>query len=368
MTFPRSSRSRAISANLAWASFFLLAACSLSETAPETTQEPKAREFSSPTRERIRDHARWGKFEWAIQDYEAGNYQEAADEFRKLESSGANLEDFDLVPYYLGMSYYHLGKLQPGAEKLERFNQIAKDRREIQESRITLLLIYEQLKNWPRVLGLAAEMNDQSLFHSNQALHKLVWARALRETGELQGAKAVMKDVTQYLSQGPEQEENWGQPTDPKNDLWGRFHYTALLLAEDECAKNTPNKVGTGKRAKPLYNVWLEATADCVQNLITLASRELYRKESAWSALAAESNARSVREFGTKIQAFLKTEGKVLEARRSLEKVARQQLYRILTRLDENLKKLKEQEVSAQHLESLRKQIDLLLVSISRPS
>lgn len=349
--------------------FFFLAGCSVSGTAPDSPQAPTGSEVASPTRLRARNHAQWGKFEWAVQDYEAGDYKGAVSQFLKLDA-GPQQQDFDLIPFYLGMSYFRLGNYKEAALRLEKFLITGKERQEGQDARITLVLAYEHLKDWNKVLGLAAESDKLTLFQNNQALLKLVWARALLESGELQGARAELKEASQFLDQGPVSDQNWNQGVnfESERDLWGRFYFTSLLIQERECNATEPKQVKSGKAIKTLYPLWLEAASDCYRASVRDASLELFRRDSSWSNSGEDIVTRGIDSFGKKIRAYLQKESKALNARRALEKSAREYLYRILNAVDENMKVFKEQQLSTQHLESIRKRIDLLLVSLANPS
>lgn len=340
--------------------------CSVFSGAPEPTSKIHHEQGMSPTREKTHKRVRLGQFEWAVQSYEAGEYLRAIQQFRVLEKAGSKLADYEMVPFYIGMSYFQLGRNKEAATHLERFLQLDGSRREAQDARLALLLIYERLREWSRLLGLAVETEGKTLFQNNRALTKLVWARALIETGELLGARTQLKDAAQYLDLSGGEDRN--TLTEAEKDVWGRYHFTSLLVLERECAAMDPKEVGDGKKKRLLYTNWLEALADCVKSSIVEASSELFLKDSAWSNLGFSALEREVDGMATKIRAHLKTEGKVISRRQALEKNVRQSLYRILSELDKQIKSFKDRELNSQYLESIRKKIDLLLVSLSSPS
>lgn len=325
------------------------------------------------------------QFEWAVQSYEAGAYEEAVSRFEKLRKDGSEVPDFDLVAYYLGMSRFRLGEFEAAARELEAFLRAAQGRQEAQDARLTLLLADEKLGRWKEATALSAETDKLTLFQYNRALLKLLWARALREQGELQGARAVLEDSAAYLDKvGKEESRPIPFYSNPEQDLWGRYHFTATLIKTKECALLGPKNIGKpgkGKKkgqekespaARPnnkfLYAPWLEAETDCLRTAVKTASEELFARESPWAPPAGESLLEGVNAFGSEISQHLKAEAARLESHRALQKAARENLYRLLGTVDEHLKNFKDRGISSPRLDDLRKQLDRLLVSISGPS
>lgn len=309
------------------------------------------------------------QFEWAVQSYEAGAYGEAIGRFEKLRKDGSEVPDFDLIAYYLGMTRYRLGEYGPAATELETFLRAQPGRQEAQDARLALLLAYEKLGRWKDSTALAAETDKLTLFQYNRALLKLLWARALRELGELQGARAVLDDSAAYLDRvGKEESRAIPFYANPDEDLWGRFHFTSVLIKTRECGLSEPKEVPRSKPVKKLYQPWLESRTDCLRAALRTATQELFVRESPWSEKAADALGQAVEAHGRKLAALLKAEAKKLEVHARLQKEAREELYRLLGPVDEDLKDFKNRGISGQPLESLRKQIDRLLVSISEPS
>jgi tetratricopeptide (TPR) repeat protein len=320
------------------------------------------------------------RFEWAVQHYEAGNYEKAIKSFEALRKEIPNVREYDLIPFYLGMSHYRLKHPDRAAPELEAFVRASTARQENQDARITLLLSYEKLGRWRDAASLAMETDKLTLFQYNRALLKLVWARALREQGELLGAKAALEEAQPFLDKVGDDDGGPAFFSDPDQDLWGRFHYTSILVQETECARLVPNEIGgspsrvakDGKKipkrpGKRLYAPWLEAVVDCHRKSVTKASDELFERESPWSEPALEAIAGGISDLGEKTLTYLKEETSRLERRRALQGDARENLYRLLATIEEKLKKFKNQELNSQPLESLRKQVDRLLVQVSSP-
>lgn len=370
MTFPAFSLSPR---SFRKAAFALLAAVALHSCAhPEDAE----------TRRRRPDHNS-SRFEWAVQHYEAGNYEKAIASFESLRKDGAAIPDFDLIPFYLGMSQYRLKHFETAAGELESFVRAGGDRQESQDARVTLLLACEKLGRWKDAASLAMETDKATLFQYNRALLKLVWARALREQGEILGARTALDEAQPFLDKVGT--DDGGQPyyADPDQDLWGRFHYTAILVQESECTKLMPRdlagpapepegKEGSSKKKKKraprlLYAPWLESVADCQRQAIVRAADDLFERESPWGAPSLAAIQQGLDAFATKIQIYLRGEVAALERHRALQKSARENLYRILEATEVKLKYFKDHELNSEPLESLRKHLDRLLVQGSSP-
>jgi hypothetical protein len=307
------------------------------------------------------------QFEWAVQSYEAGAYEEAVSRFEKLRKDGAEVPDYDLVAYYLGMSRYRLNEFEAAKAELESFLRAQPSRQESQEARLALLLSLEKLKLWKESTALAAETDKLTLFQYNRALLKLLWARALQEQGELQGAKAVLDDSAAYLDkEGKDEGRAIPYYSNPEQDLWGRYHFTAVLLKTRSCGRLPPKE--TGKAKQRLYGPWLESEIDCLRAAVDTASEELFVRESSWGNETEKDLSLAIDAFASKVLGFLSGEAKQLDRHRALQKAARENFYRLLGTLDDHLKNFKNRGINTSSLETLRKQVDRLLVAISRPS
>ena len=122
-------------------------------------------------------------------------------------------------------------------------------------------------------------------------------------------------------------------------------------------------------KAKPkrLYAPWLEAVTDCLRQGVTHAADSLFDRESPWSDLTLQGLSRNIEDFGQRIVGHLNEESSSLDRRRALQKASRENLYRLLSTIEEKLKNFKDQDLMSEPLEALRKQVDRLLVQISTP-
>lgn len=305
------------------------------------------------------------QFEWAVQNYEAGQYDKAIAEFKRLLTQGAEVPSFELVPFYLGMSYYRTKRDAEAAQYLESFLRKNGPISEQQEARLTLLLTYERQGAWDKLLALASETDKLNLFQENRALLRLLWARALVAKGELKGARAVLKESEPFLDV-IESTDGYLHP-EPNADLVGRKSYTSVLLKTAECERRNPREVKQGKRTKRLYANWLEDVGTCLREA-TSEGIELVRSESLWTQPALERLGASFEEFTAKIRSYQQKESGQLAEKNGLRIAARRQLYRLLGPIDDSLKNLQNQGLAVDSLNQLRKRTDALLVSLSASS
>lgn len=344
----------------------LVAACLILCNCSMTSDISESDQANTPKRAEKISQAISSQFEWAVQYYEAGNYEKAIKEFNRLQKKGAAVPSYELIPYYLGMSHFHLKENDRAIAFLNQFVNQNKNsaRLEDQEARITLLLAYESTGQWDQITSLASDTDKLNLFQENRALMKLVWARALREKGELMGARAVLKDASSFLENMPDSGVDRSLIHEPNRDTWGRYYFTMMFNQEKECADLTPREFKKGKSSTFLYAPWLEGETDCLKSIIRTGSDQIFRQESPWSEQALEVIERSLLKFEEKIHAALRRESKKLPVKIELQKESRKQLYRLMSQVEDSLKNFKIQGVKAQPLEQLRKRIDLLIVSL----
>jgi hypothetical protein len=194
------------------------------------------------------------------------------------------------------------------------------------------------------------------------------------------GARAALDEAQPYLDKVG---DDGGQPfyADPDQDLWGRFHFTQVLVHESDCALLHPKDVTPARKprkdkkpplkvlvAKRLYAPWLEARVDCQRKAISEASDSLFPLESPWTETAVTAILQGNASLADEVRGYLHDEAAVLDHERVLQKTARENFYRLLATVEEHMKDFKKRELNDAPLESLRKQLDRLLVAISQPS
>jgi hypothetical protein len=269
---------------------------------------------------------------------------------------------YEQIPFYLGMSHYRLGNFAQAKESLRQFLVQMNTHHHAQDARMALLSMYEREKAWDDLLGMAAETDKLTLFQNNRAYLKLVWARALVAKGEKKGADLLLKDALQYLDSG---EYRDGKGMDPDMDLWGRYYFTAQLLKNADCGNVDPQAIGKAKSPKRLYQPWLESQTDCFQGLIADLVNNLVKRESSWTNPTIQLVRESFATFVQKIQKYQALEKSKIETLNTLTSLARQNLYRLLGRVDELRTQLEKREFESSSLQQLRSQIDESILQIS---
>ena len=308
-----------------------------------------------------------GRYEWAVQSYESGEYDLAIVEFQKLKNLGSTVPNFEKIPFYLGMSHFKKSNWAVAQPLLEEYVHQNLSDSNGQEARISLLYIYEKQKNWNTLATLAAETETVNLFQTNRIQQKLLWARALRAQHELQGARIALKEAFTQLQNIP---ASLSDPysEDLNEDLWGRYYFTELDIQVETCVSQEPREKKQKKKLSRLYSQWMAGVTDCLRGVLRTANQELFPTESKWSENATVSLEEGIALFVGKIQQFQSSEKENIAQWQSIEKEARQQLYQVFNLVDADLKQFREQSLPTNSLLHLRKQLDLLIVSLSSPS
>lgn len=319
------------------------------------------RPAESVTRQSSRSRAYFGQMQWAVQNYEAGEYKKAIPQFEKLRTFGTEVPNFELISFYTGMSYFRLGNLDEAKAELKQFLLQNLEHNHSQEARMALLTIYEREKNWDALLGLAAETDKLTLFQNNRAYLKLLWARALVEKGEKKSADSLLKESQQYLDSS---EYRSGRSLDLDTDLWGRYAFTYQLLKANDCSQLDPKTIGKGKSQRRLYQPWLESLTDCFALSLKDLAENLLKKESAWSTPSLQIYRDSLDRFVTKIRSYQTQERAKLDVSRALTSSARQNLYRLMGRVDLWLTEIAAGSNERSQLLNLRSQIDQAIAQI----
>lgn len=211
------------------------------------------------------------RYEWAIQHYESGHYESALNGLQDFENAGATLNKYPLVPFYLGMSHFQLGRCKEATENLQKFITASPGMSEAQAARLSIMECEERANDWRGVVSLAAETERFPLYAESRIRLKLLWTKALFKLSEISGAKASLKETEELVS-------NFSRDPDHSNDLNNAqqefearlFHLHTMLDLED-CEKIAGPKQKDQKNAQVLVERWLETKGDCLLNATTKA-------------------------------------------------------------------------------------------------
>ncbi|NUM88702.1 MAG: hypothetical protein HUU37_05825 [Bdellovibrionales bacterium] len=302
------------------------------------------------------------KFEWAIQNYEAGRYEDAIRGFRSVQRDPARVERFELIHWYLGMSHFHLGKLDDALTHLRQYLQANPvPGQESQEARVTLLRIHESRSDWPAIATLAAETDRLSLYQQNRALVKLLWAEALYQQKEYAGARSAASDAETILASLPQTE---GDHFDPRGALWSRHRWLQLVLDGHSCSDLTVAR--TGKKIH--LEQWVDGYGECLERSVKRYVAEISQLPARW---AEKTNAHMVRSFEVyrqRLEEELRALRPPLARQRALEGSARRAFHRILDQLNQGLKNFENQPDARESVERLLKSTEGLLHRFSLPN
>lgn len=331
----------------------LLGGCSSTPVAKKPNLEnsvstPKADFFSDGLNSR---------YQWAIQNYEAGQYEKALKELHSISMEGPEVERYELVDFFEGMSLFHLSRLPEATAKLEAFLKQAPKAYEAQEARMTLLRAYEMEKNWPKLVALAAESDNQSLYFENRALLKLFWAEALNQLGEHSGAERVLSETNVLLNNLPEEYEGSGDGYDLRRELRGRYQWINLSNKAHDCSRT----VVPAKGKASLLNQWADGYGECLvqasqdffKDSRDLGAQWIERSQmalfDAWKNWLAESHARLEEKKGS------------LALKREVDQRVKKSFARFLFLIQEERKSFKNQPDKDKILRRLAQNVENLL-------
>lgn len=210
-------------------------------------------------------------YEWAVQAYEAGLYEEAKERFEKLEKDAKGASSFFMIPFYLGQIYYFLGNYEQSIARLENYLRRVPNSERDQESRMTLLSAYIVQRNWDKAAVLAAESNSKSLYTGNRILLQLLWAEALMHRKELIGATKTLQAAKTTLSQIPK-DSNIGQGTAGLNENLGeRALWLEAAISAARCQNLPLPPKPIKSRRKQVLEAWYTRKVDCAYDTIAAA-------------------------------------------------------------------------------------------------
>lgn len=332
-------------------------------------QAPSKQELEAAERKRL--YRRYqSQYEWAVQHFEAGQYDKALISFQELSKDGAVVGAFQNIPYYLGMCYFREDRLPEAESEFEFFLASHPEPLFTQDGGMHLLLIFEKEKAWDKLVALAAEFDKTNLYQNNHILLKLLWGNALLEQGELLGARQTLTDALSLLNNQPSLEYEPEMSRENSNsDLWGRYYFTSLKAKLLGCERLSPKEIQTAKKkSEKLYGEWIEASTSCYQDTEKMLLENFLKSQSSWLASAFSVYSASLDIYGPKLAKMFFQDETHLQAQRDLTAKARQSFYELLHFTEEASKEYENQPLAMQHLNGLQKQFDRLIYSLALPS
>ena len=285
------------------------------------------------------------RYEWAVQYYESGEYDKAKKSFLSLTQAGALLEEFELVPFYLGMSEKKLGNCPAAIAHLQNFK---KSSRMLGDARLAQMECLEQMSEWKKITALAAEMEKASLLQEQRVDYLLFWSRALTELGELQGAKSRLEEAENQI---------FNQPGERRESQ--RFALSRLAFDLKTCSQ-----LPYPKKKAPWQN-WVIGRSECEEQSLRYAGEKLFGSDSAYAQMAYTLLEKSSRIFVDDSRGLAKNLN--LRDRRKLRDLTQKSLYRLYDRAGTIENALQKQMLITKHLEQLKKHWDGLLSELTQP-
>lgn len=315
------------------------------------------------------------QFEWAVQYYEAGQYEQALTSLRILEAEGAKIPSFELIPFYQGMTYMRLDLQERAIPYLERFIKTNPEIAKAQEARLALLQCYEITKNWKALSATAAEVEKFPLYLENKALLKLLWAESLLEQNEIQGAKKNLADASVFLNTIPAPSvENASREDGRGNeDLFGRYAWLNTRIGVWDCQKLWPSplvKKQAAQKKMHLLEVWIDAKGHCLAKVTEQALSSYSSLSPHWAEEITELFSTSGDNLASTTQwlvdqNYFKT---LQETKTAIVPKLRSVLYEQSSIWESYLKNFQFQTLSRDRLEQTFKHFEHLIYQLSIPS
>lgn len=330
----------------------------------DSPNEQQAKDERAVAKEQRLQETINSKFEWAIQNYEAGRYQEAIKGFASVNRDQARVERFQLIPWYLGMSHFHLGKFSEATSHLRSFlQQNPPPGPEAQEARITLLRILESREEWSAITTLAAETDQLPLYQQNRALVKLFWAEALFQQREFAGARKATADAEVILSSLPHT-TGGDDHFDPRRGLWSRLRWLTLALEGHGCSDLTVTR--TGKKAH--LEQWVDGYGECLLHNVKSYLVEIPQLPARWAAKTNAHMLRSFEVFRERVEGELRSQKPPLARQQAVTAASKKTFFRALDELNSSRKNFENQPDIQSTLSDLSRGLEGLLDRISLPS
>ncbi len=266
----------------------------------------------------------------AIQAYEAGKYENALKILSTLNKKDATLRDFHLVPYYQGLIHYSLNEYQEASDFLEQFVKENPNSKLLPNTYITLLICYKALSLWKKMVTLATEAQNISMYYDNKVLIKLLWVEALIRTGQQLGGKEALGEAEELLDSATENriqesKENFAS-------LKGRFIWLRTYHILRKCeAIPPPKNINLQQASKKIYT-WFEERGLCLNKALTIALPAFLQLNNYWSRTLSNSIQESLQSYFNAPDQLtkLKVITNPLYAYESARPVIRQQFYKML--------------------------------------
>lgn len=236
-------------------------------------------------------------FQWALQSFEAGQYEDALERFSDIAQDGAQNENFDLAVYYQGRSLYLLNRYHESTERLRSYIDHNPRGAHAQDARLTLLLAYNILRDWKNSTVVAAEAIQGESYIGNKILIRLLWAEALIEIGELTGAHKALRETKEMFQGIPEGSLMGDVLTESKSTLSERGLWLESHLQLRSCEMLKPPAKSNAKNKNRLLTEWYSKRGLCLKQAFDIALTAYTVLGPRWNRAMSDSLATGVEVF-----------------------------------------------------------------------
>lgn len=202
-------------------------------------------------------------YEWAVQAFQAKQYSTALSRFDALLNQGAYVSNFERIPYYMGLSLFHMGRYAEAEVFFKTFLRRQPKGTRAQRARIAYLQSLKYLRRWDTVSTLASEAYEQSTYPTDRVLIKLVLAESLAERSELKGAERELDLVDRMLKMLPKSKNMPFDDGIDKDSLHDRSFYVRTMIAIRACQRSSAPMVTSLSKRVAMLGSWFQEQGRC---------------------------------------------------------------------------------------------------------
>ena len=272
-------------------------------------------------------------FEWAMQSFEAGQYEDALARFQKVSRGGGANSRNDIILFYQGKCLFGLGRINEAVPKLELFLERNLSHPKAQEARFSLLNSLAQLREWKKVTLLAADTLRLESLAGNRILVQLIWGQALVELGELTGAEKSLQEAKPLFASLPDHSLVGDIVSESKSSLADRALWLGAHLDFARCRKIAPpgqnNKRSTAIKSS---QDWARNKGKCLHKAISASLESFPALGPRWQHALEQSISEAIDHYFASVTSIAQGPNSAA-GREAATTEIRKHFYQILERL-----------------------------------
>ena len=264
--------------------FFLLSGCAVtrlfcSEEAAADTTESLAQ---TETKQNSKQASNAASYEWAMQAFEAGDYQRALANLESFEKSAGAASFLERTQFYRAVALSKLGRSAEAEALFKDYLSRYANGLHAEESRLRLLELLSMRRVWEDVVVLAAEIKNSSARPGYQIFALALWTEALLEKSEWAGAASTLAEAKKLVTQIPQGSLVGNAVGETKEELDSRLQWLESKLNLGACrAQLAPPK--SAQKALPPLQKWFRQRAQCTQKASLNALVNLPQLRPRWN-------------------------------------------------------------------------------------